>query len=73
MIHVVKDFNKPPEVLKSKEVQDSLKLILNGDKKAIKSDLYRGKTTTSDGDKFLVVKELMTLYNDKCAYCDANG
>ena len=70
MIHVVKNFDAPPAALTRQEIKDSLSLILNGDKKAISSDLYRGRVETPQGVKFLVVEALMKLYYDKCAYCE---
>jgi uncharacterized protein (TIGR02646 family) len=73
MIHVVKDFNAPPLALSSQDVATAIeKLILNNDRKAIISDLYRGKVEVQPGQfRYEVVEALMAIYHDKCAYCES--
>ena len=71
MIRIEKNFEQPPAALLRQEVADRIARSLAGDRSAIHSDFYRGKTIQSDGSvKFEVVEALMLLYHDKCGYCE---
>jgi uncharacterized protein (TIGR02646 family) len=65
MIKIYKDYDRVPEILTSKDVQEKRKQALK--------EGYRHKFSTHYYDHETVRQKLEEIYHNKCAYCESAG
>lgn len=68
---IIRTENTIPEKLDCQETRDALKEIaLTGNRKLIRSAIYRDSYDTPDGRGSKVIDALNLSYDNKCAYCE---